>query len=154
MGQPSHSSAHPCTPGPVPVAAFLDAQPRRGVDVEIRPVCSEILSTPPSTISSRSSSVKFRDGSDGRSTLKAMLLSVARANCEREWSSSSIRAADGRLVFLLADHVAYRDQQAKFGVDDLDFAHGRKRSGRPVARKPPRNSPDVAGWSRRGVASD
>jgi hypothetical protein len=55
---------------------------------------------------------------------------------------------------LLADHVAYRDQQAKFGVDDLDFAHGRKRSGRPVARKPPRNSPDVAGWSRRGVASD
>jgi hypothetical protein len=43
---------------------------------------------------------------------------------------------------------------AWWNVRDLDFAHGRKRSGRPVARKPPRNSPDVAGWSRRGVASD
>jgi hypothetical protein len=118
------------------------------------PSALQILSTPPSTISSRSSSVKFRGGSDGRSTLKAMLLSVARANCERESGSSSIHAADGRLVFLLADHVAYRDQQAKFGVDDLDFAHGRKRSGRPMARKPLRNSPGVAGWSRRGVASD
>ena len=39
-----HDKRTPVSPtGPVPVAAFLDAQPRRGVDVEIRPVCSANL---------------------------------------------------------------------------------------------------------------
>jgi hypothetical protein len=68
-------------------------------------------------------SPKSRGGSDGRITLKAMLRSVARAHCERSSSSASIRAVDGVWPLFLADHLANRRQQPKFGVNNLKIAH-------------------------------